>query len=80
LLTRARARQARGETRQALDDLRLALKVARGTGDPALFLHVARALLALDGDDQLTVRTRAVRARVRTALPKGPLRTAAIHD
>ena len=37
LLTRARARQARGETRQALDDLRLALKVARGTGDPALF-------------------------------------------
>jgi DNA-binding SARP family transcriptional activator len=74
LHTRARAIAALGRTNEAIADLRRALAHARGTGDPALFLRVAPALLALAGDDGLANETRALAARVTQSLPEGELR------
>ncbi len=73
LRTRASALLALGHTADALAELRAALRLARGTGDPVLFLRVASTLLALDGDDALADEARAVAARVLQHVPEGRL-------
>jgi DNA-binding SARP family transcriptional activator/tetratricopeptide (TPR) repeat protein len=74
LHTRARALAALGRTTEAVADLRSAMRHARGMGDPALFLRVVAALLALDGDDTIAAEARAVLTRVTRALPDDRLR------
>ena len=55
-------------------DLKRALRFARSTGDPLLFLRVSTALLALSDDAQLAEETRALAAAVRESLTEERLR------
>jgi hypothetical protein len=74
LHTRARALAALGRTSEAVADLHAALQQTRGTGDSALFVRIAPALLALAGDDALAEEARALVAGVTQSLPDGQLR------
>jgi tetratricopeptide (TPR) repeat protein len=74
LLTRGRALQGLGRTREAIADLRHAIGVTRPVGDPAMFLRVATALLAIEGDDALLAETRATAQRMSAALPDEAMR------
>ena len=74
LQVRAQALAARGHTREALGHLRSAVARARGTGDPAMFLRAAAALLALDGDAVLLAEARAAIERIAGALPDTEIR------
>jgi tetratricopeptide (TPR) repeat protein len=76
LHTRARALIALGRADEASGDLEVALKRARETGDPALFLRVAATRLAVAPDEQLAGDAAAVSARVAQSLPDGPMRQA----
>jgi hypothetical protein len=55
-------------------DLKRALRFARSTRDPLLFLRVSPALLALSDDAQLAEETRTVAAAVRESLTEDRLR------
>jgi tetratricopeptide (TPR) repeat protein len=72
--TRARILAATGRVKQAIIDLRRAVTLARGVGDPAQFLRVGVALLALDGDDLLAAEARAAADRIVAALPDEAMR------
>jgi tetratricopeptide (TPR) repeat protein len=74
LQVRGQALAAQGHTREALDHLQSAVARARGTGDPAMFLRAAAALLAIDGDDALLAEARAAVDRIAGALPDAELR------
>src|SRR5262249_43744739 len=74
LNTRARALAALGRPSDAVVDLKRALRFARSTGDPLLFLRVSTALLALSDDAQLAEETRALAAAVRESLTEERLR------
>jgi transcriptional regulator with XRE-family HTH domain/tetratricopeptide (TPR) repeat protein len=74
LQVRGQALAAQGHTREALGHLQAAVARARGTGDPAMFLRAAAALLALDGDDDLLTEARATVERIAGALPDPALR------
>jgi tetratricopeptide (TPR) repeat protein len=74
LQVRGQALAARGQTREALGHLQSAVARARGTGDPAMFLRAAAALLAIDGDDLLLAEARAAVERIAGALPDAELR------
>lgn len=74
LFARARQRIGIGCTREAIADLRAALAIARGVGDPALLLRPAAALLALDGNDDLAAEARAAACAIARALPDDAMR------
>ncbi len=65
---------AQGRTRETLDYLQSAAARARGTGDPAMFLRAAGALLAIAGNDTLLAEARAAVDRIAGALPEADLR------
>ncbi len=72
--TRAWALDGLGRTKKAIADLRQAVRLARRTGDPAMLLRAATALLAIDGDDALAAESRAVVERIAAALPDDEMR------
>jgi len=74
LETRAGALAALGRTREAIADLRNAVKLTRPTGDPAMFLRAAAALLKLEGDDALLAEARVAAQRIAIALPTDEMR------
>jgi tetratricopeptide (TPR) repeat protein len=67
--THAQALHALGRTTEAIAELRAAIERARPVGDPALFLRVAAALLAIEGDDRLLAETQATVERMAAVLP-----------
>jgi hypothetical protein len=71
LQVRGQALAAQGHTREALGPLQSAVARARGTGDPAMFLRAAAALLAIDGDEVLLAEARTAVDRIAGALPDG---------
>jgi len=73
LETRASALATVGRTREATADLRDAVELARGMGDPALFLRAATRLLAIDGNDQLLEETRTTAAGIVAQLPNAEM-------
>ncbi|GAC1403571.1 MAG: hypothetical protein NVSMB65_20180 [Chloroflexota bacterium] len=74
LQARGQSLAAQGHTRAALGSLQAAVARAQGTGDPAMFLRAAAALLALDGDAALLAEAVAAVERIRGALPDAELR------
>ncbi len=74
LRTHGQALAALGRGPEALIDLRNALGVARGTGDPALFVQVAAASLGIEGDDVLVREAHATARRISVALPNDDMR------
>jgi tetratricopeptide (TPR) repeat protein len=74
LRSRAAALVALGRAQEAVSNLRQAVALARPTGDPAMFLRAATALLALDGDDALAAEARAAAERILAALPDEDMR------
>jgi tetratricopeptide (TPR) repeat protein len=75
LQTQAEAQAGLGQTNAAIPVLRSALGRARMIGDPALFLRVAAALLAVEGDDQLLAEAKAATGHITQALPDALRRT-----
>jgi hypothetical protein len=69
LITRAHALHSLGRTYDAIVDARLAVSVARRTGDPASLLLALDAVLSLDGDDESAAEAPRVRDRILMALP-----------
>jgi hypothetical protein len=67
--THAQALAALGRTKEAIVALHAAVARARPVGDPALFLRVATALLAIEGDDALLAETQGTIDRMAAALP-----------
>jgi hypothetical protein len=67
--TYAQALAALGRTKEAVSELYDATERARSVGDPALFLSVAAALLAVEGNDALLAETQATVERIAAALP-----------
>jgi tetratricopeptide (TPR) repeat protein/transcriptional regulator with XRE-family HTH domain len=63
-----------GRRHEAIAQLQGAVARARGTGDPAMFLRPAAALLAIAGDDALLTEARAMVERIAAALPEGTMR------
>lgn len=74
LKTHAEALVALGGTPEALVDLRNALEVTRSTTDPALFVQIAAAFLAVESDDALAQEAHATAQRISAALPTDELR------
>jgi hypothetical protein len=58
-----------GRQLAAIVDLQTAVKQARRTGDPAMYVRAAAGLLAIDGSDVLLAEARAAVARIAEALP-----------
>jgi hypothetical protein len=74
LKIRAEALASLGRTPEAVTDSRQAAGLARGIADPALFLHAATVLLALEGDDSLAAEARQAAGRIAAALPEAEMR------
>jgi len=74
LQVRAQALASLGRQPAAIADLLSAVGQARATGDPAMFLRAAVALLAIDGTDALLAEARAVVERIARALPDVAMR------
>src|SRR5262249_21694589 len=74
LVTRGQAWAALGRTKEAVADLREAVRIARPLRDPALFLRGATPLLALEGDDPLAQETVSVAKQIVAALPSEDMR------
>jgi tetratricopeptide (TPR) repeat protein/transcriptional regulator with XRE-family HTH domain len=66
---RAQALAALGRIHEAIVLLQSAVDLVRTTGDPAMFLHAAGALLSLSGDDVLFVEAQARARAIVRALP-----------
>ena len=66
---RARALAALGRTHEAIALLQNAVDLVRPTGDPAMFLRAATALLSLSGDDALFAEAQARAQMIVEALP-----------
>lgn len=75
LQTQAQALAGLGRTNEAIPMMRAALERARLVGDPALFLRVAAALLAIEGDDSLLAEAHATIERITEAMPPDLRRT-----
>ncbi len=74
LETRGKTLVALGRGREALDDFRRAVQLARAMGDPALFLRVSSSLLATEGDDALLSEARTTARRIVAELPNEEMR------
>ena len=74
LITRARALQRLGRTRDAVPDAQRAMTVARNLDDPALLLQAIGVAIAIEGDDALVTEARALCDVISTALPDDPMR------
>jgi tetratricopeptide (TPR) repeat protein len=74
LRTRGQALAALGRTPEARADLRHSLELARSTGDPALFVNVAAALLAIEADESMAREASATAQRISTSLPNDEMR------
>ncbi len=74
LETRARALHALGRTQEAISDLGEAVQLVRPTGDPAMFLRAAVALLAIEGDAALATAAATAAEQIANALPDGDMR------
>lgn len=70
LVARSRAFSTLGRTRKAIGDLEAAVRIARSTNDPALFIRAAGPLLALDGKDELAVEWREIASRLSRVIPE----------
>jgi tetratricopeptide (TPR) repeat protein len=76
LQARAAALISLGRKHDAIADLQTAVRLARGMGDPAIFLRAAAALLQLDGSDALADEARQAVQRITAALPDDSMRRA----
>jgi tetratricopeptide (TPR) repeat protein len=74
LQTRAGALLALGGKPEAIATLRQALALARPSGDPAMLVRIAGALLAIEGDEELAGEARETAERIRAALPDDAVR------
>jgi hypothetical protein len=77
LATRARALQRLG-MRQAADDARAAVRVARSLGDPAVLLDCLIARLEIDGSDLVLRQARQTAGAMLGSLSSEALRSAFI--
>jgi hypothetical protein len=68
LIARAKALQALGRTREAIDDAQTATGCARQTEDPALLLWALDTSIALDGTDEQVAEARTLVTRIEHAL------------
>jgi hypothetical protein len=68
LKARAEALMCLNRHREALSDLRAAMRLTRPVGDPAMIVRAAVPLLALDGDDTLLAEARAAARRIAAEL------------
>jgi tetratricopeptide (TPR) repeat protein len=71
LTTRAGALARLGQVREAVDDLRKAVQMARSTGDPSVLLQALLPLQSLDGNDQRSAEIDVLMAQIAQSLP-GP--------
>jgi tetratricopeptide (TPR) repeat protein len=69
LQVRGQALVALGQHRAAIADLQSAVDLARGTGDPAMFVRAVAVLLAIDGTDALATEALSTVERISSALP-----------
>jgi predicted ATPase/tetratricopeptide (TPR) repeat protein/transcriptional regulator with XRE-family HTH domain len=76
LKTRAEALVMLGRTPEALADMHNALALARSTGDPAMFVNAASALLAVETNDALAREAHTAAQRISAALPNDETRHA----
>ena len=74
LETRARAFAGLTRKREAINDLRNAVQLARSMGDPALFIRVSATLLSIDGDSALFSEARLTARRISAELPDDEMR------
>ncbi|HZR19862.1 MAG TPA: AAA family ATPase [Verrucomicrobiae bacterium] len=74
LISKATALVALNRKREAVADLRMAIRLARPVGDPALLLRACCALLDIEGNDRLLVEARATAKRIYQELPEGHMR------
>jgi class 3 adenylate cyclase/tetratricopeptide (TPR) repeat protein len=74
LVTHGQALAALGRTKQGIADLRRAVELARGLGDPTVLLRAVAALLELDGNDALLSEARAAVQTIAAALPDEAMR------
>ncbi len=71
---RAQALASLGRRPAAIADLQSAVGQARETGDPAMYMRAAAALLAIDGTDALLTEARTVVDRLSGVLPDPAMR------
>jgi tetratricopeptide (TPR) repeat protein/transcriptional regulator with XRE-family HTH domain len=76
---RARALAALGRTKEAMTLLQSAVDLVRATGDPAMFLRAATALLSLSGNDALFAEAQARAQAIVQAVPDENLRRCFLH-
>ncbi|HWE61858.1 MAG TPA: AAA family ATPase, partial [Chloroflexota bacterium] len=69
LQVRAQALMSLGRQPAAITDLQSAVRQARETGDPAMYVRAAAALLTIDGTDALLAEARVAVERITGALP-----------
>jgi tetratricopeptide (TPR) repeat protein len=69
LVSKGQALMALGRGREAVADLREAVRIARVVGDPALFFRTATVLLDADGDDGLAREAHDTVERIAASLP-----------
>lgn len=74
LQVRGRALTSLGRQPSAIADLQSAVEQARATGDPAMYVRAAAALLAIDGTDALLAEALAAVERIAAALPDTEMR------
>ena len=74
LETRARALNELGRKHEAIQDLNLAVNLARRVGDPAMLLRSISAHLALEGSDDLLKEGRAIVNRISEGIPTQQMR------
>jgi len=74
LTSRSAALVGLGHQQEAIAGLRMALRLARPLGDPAMILRCCTALLQLDGSDQLLAEARGVARQMFLQIPEGDLR------
>jgi class 3 adenylate cyclase/tetratricopeptide (TPR) repeat protein len=72
--TRGKALAALGRKHEGVVDTRSAVELARPTGDPAMFLRAALALLEIEADEALAAEARATANRIAAALPDDAMR------
>ena len=74
LWIRGQALHALGRTHEGVAELRNALGRARKLGDPALLLHIAAALLGIEGDSTTLAEASATVGRILSSLPDEAMR------
>jgi class 3 adenylate cyclase/tetratricopeptide (TPR) repeat protein len=74
LISRAKALAELARKREAIADLKSAIRLSRPFGDPAMLLRACIAMLKIEGDESLLAEARQTATRIYRELPPGDLR------